>query len=143
MFQPPNVSDFKDFFDGGEFAYGEQPPAVRDKDIFRAQQEALTAFNPSLFPNIKDSDIAFNYLTAHFLILNMNAVSNGGLGQNFLVSSQSADSLSVTYSIPQELQKSAVMSMFLTTAFGIKYALMVWPRALANARGVVVGATTR
>jgi len=141
MFQPPTINEFKDFFDGGEFVYDEQPPAVRDKDIDRAQQEALIIFPSNLFPNRKDTDTAFNYLTAHFLLTAMNIRKSGGAPE-YPVSSQSADGLSVSYQIPAFLANSPFLSQFTTTSFGIRYASMVYPSALANSRNVVRGGTT-
>jgi len=138
---PPEPNEFKNFFDRGEFAYGEQPPSIRDKDIARAQQEALVAFPKNLFQNDKEAVTAFNFLTAHFLATNINAAKSGG-SPEYSVSSQSADGLSVSYATPSFLQNSPFLSQFTTTAFGIRYASMVYPLALSNARGVVAGGTT-
>jgi len=142
MFQPPEISAFKDFFDGGEFSYGEQPPAVRDKDIARAQSEALIVFNPNLFPDQTEANIAFNYLTAHFLFLNMKAAMGAGGSASFAIASRSADGMSVSYAIPQAIVNDPFLSQFATTSFGTKYAAMVLPAAAANSRGVVAGRTT-
>lgn len=136
----PSVNEFKDHFDSGEFAYGEQPPLVRDKDIERAQEEAKAIFAYNLFEE-KESANAFNLLTAHFLLSNLNAIKNGGAA-SFVASSQSADGLSISYLIPSHIQNSPTLSQFATTSYGIRYAMLVYPRALANARGIVSGATT-
>jgi len=138
---PPTPNDFKEFFDGGEFSYDEQPPAVRDKDIERAQQEALVIFNPNLFPDEKNRIIAFNYLTAHLLLTAMN-IRKGNGAPEFTVSSQSADGLSVSYQVPTFLANSPFLSQFTTTGFGVRYASMVYPAALANKPSLVRGATT-
>jgi len=140
MFQPPKIDEFKDFFDGGEFVYGEQPPSVRDKDIERAQQEALIIFPSNLFPNEKEAITAFNFLTAHFLLTAMNLRKSGGAPE-FAVSSQSADGLSVSYQMATFL-KDSFLSQFTTTGFGVRYASMVYPAALANKPSLVRGGTT-
>jgi len=140
VFQPPEINEFKDFFDSSEFSYGEQLPNVRNKDIARAQQEAYAVFPANIFDE-KEITIAFHYLTAHFLWLNNIAKTNGGT-PNLLAQSQSADGLSVSYNIPPNLMNSPILSQYLTTAFGSKYALMLYPAMLANSKGIVSGRTT-
>ena len=122
MYQVPEPQVFKDYFDRNQFAYGEEYPAVRDKDIEAAMAEALAIFNAGLYPDDKTRDMAFLYLAAHFLASDLDAADSGGLGGiGFVQTSRSADGLSESIQVPEWVSRDPMLSVLAGTYFGRKY----------------------
>jgi len=122
MYQVPGVQVFKDYFDRGQFAFGEEVPAVRDKDIETAMGEALTIFNADIYPDEKTRERQFLYLTAHFLACDLDAAESGGLGGiGFVQTSRSADGLSESIQVPEWVSRDPMLSVLAGTYFGRKY----------------------
>jgi len=130
---PISVAEFQSFFDR-DFIYGSAITDVRDKDITRAINDSLLAYNGDLWGDSASGKHAFYYLVAHHLSCNISA--SGGLGNtgqganssaNFLVSSKSAGPLSVSYSIPQSLLENTMVQGLLKTGYGQKYLELVLP----------------
>ena len=125
MYIVPEPQVFKAFFDRGQFAYGDDVPAVRDKDISAAMDEALAIFNAALYPDDKTRDMAFLYLTAHFLASDLDAADSGGKGgMGFAQTSRSADGLSESITFPDWILQDPTLSLLVSTYFGKKYLLM-------------------
>ena len=141
MFTVPEPQVFKDYFDRNQFAYGDDYPAVRDKDIIAAQAEAEAIFNAALYPDDKTRDMAFLYLTAHFLACDLDAAESGGLGGvGFAQTSRSADGISESIQVPDWIAKDPTLSILAGTYFGRKY-LTIALRYADEVIGVVGGAT--
>jgi len=130
---PISIAEFQSFFDR-DFIYGSAVTDVRDKDITRAINDSLLAYNADLWGDVTAGKHAFYYLVAHNLSCNINA--SGGLGNtgqgasstgNFLVSSKSAGPLSVSYSIPQSLLENTMIQGLLKTGYGQKYLELTLP----------------
>lgn len=123
------ASEFKDYFDRGQFSYSEDVPYVfpnvRDKDITAAIAEALAVFNPGLFPDEATCKQALSYLTAHFVQLDLDVVSSGGQAK-FNQSSRSADGISESLSIPDWMNEEE-FAFYATTYYGQKYLILVKP----------------
>lgn len=132
------AEEFKDFFDRGQFGYGTDVPAIRDKDIDAAIAEAQAVFNGGLFPDEARCKQALLYLTAHFLQLDTDAADTGGQSK-FIQTSRSADGLSEALSIPDWMQQGE-FAMYATTYYGQKYLLLV-NQYLGGAVYVVGGGT--
>lgn len=130
--------EFKDFFDRGQFTYGTDLPAIRDKDIDAAIAEAEAVFPSDLFPDETKAKQALYYLTAHFLTLDVEAGNSGG-APSFNVSSHSADGLSESFSIPQWMTEGD-FAFYATTYYGQKY-LTLLKQYLDGVVLVVGGAT--
>lgn len=122
-----DVAAFKLLFSRGQFTYGTDVPDVRDADIEEAIAEATAVFNSDLYPSVAEGDRPFLYLAAHFLACDLDAADTGGQSR-FVQNSRSADGLSESVEIPEEL-KSGEMSFYGTTAYGRKWWILSKPYA--------------
>lgn len=97
---------------------------VLDIDIEKAFVEAKMNFK-SVFPTDEKMQTAFLYLTAHYLVtdLNMGGVDSASTG---LLSSRSVGNLSESYTIPQYML-TGIFAMFAQTKYGQKYVSLVYP----------------
>jgi hypothetical protein len=141
MYQYPGPEEFKAYFDRNQFAYGDEYPAVRDKDISAAMGEARAMFNPDLYPDQETFSLAFLYLAAHFLACDIDAAESGGLGgAGFAQTSRSADGISESIAVPDWVTQDPGLSLLIGTYFGRKYITI----ALRYSDGVVfvVGGAT-
>ena len=129
--------EFREYFDRGQFAYGDTAPAVRDKDIESAIAEATAVFNTALYPE-EVVTIAFLYLTAHFLSLDIDASNSGGQ-PSFNQTSRSADGISESVQIPEWMMKGD-FAFYSTTYYGQKWLMLTRPYLDGVVR-VVCGAT--
>ena len=112
------AADFKAFYDRGQFAYGPAAPSVRDKDIDHAIAEATAVFNQYLYPpdHPEITTQALLFLTAHFLIADLDAGDSGGQTK-LLQQSRGADGLSESLAIP-EWMNSGEFAFYATTFYG-------------------------
>lgn len=132
------AAEFKDYFDRGQFDYGTDPPAIRDKDIDSAIAEAQAVFNGDLYPDEETCKQALYYLTAHFLQKDFEAVESGGQ-PSFIQSSRSADGISESLSIPDWMNQGE-FAFYATTYYGQKWLMLSKPY-LDGAVFTVYGAT--
>ena len=94
---------------------------VRDKDIQRAQTAAFNSFPCDTFET-SQIPYAFNLLSAHFLLLNIQASSQGLRGQGeWLVNSKSVGDLTASYTIPDKIAQSPFLSPMTKTPYGLQY----------------------
>jgi len=132
------ATEFKDYFDRGQFTYSETLPDVRDKDIDQAIAEAVATFNENLFPDEATCKQALLYLTAHFLTNDLDAADSGGQAA-FNQASRSADGISESLVVP-EWMTSGDYALYSTTYYGQKYIMLAKPY-IDGAVYVVGGAT--
>jgi len=146
------VDDFKDFFvrdfqyaiasGQTESIYKCEKDYIMDSDIEKAFAEATINFNESLFGTDESLKITFLYLSAHYLVNDLQT-SQQGLGSSgfFPVSSRSVGGVSESYAIPTWMLDDPVLGAFSTTRYGQKYISLIKPLLIGN---VVVyeGATT-
>lgn len=122
-------TEFKDYFDRGQFEYGSavpyEYPEIRDKDIDSSIAEALAVFNPGLFPDEDTCKQALSYLTAHFVQKDLDVIESGGQS-SFNQSSRSADGISESLEIP-EWMKEEEFAFYATTYYGQKYLILAKP----------------
>lgn len=101
---------------------------ISDSDIERAFIEAKALFNHKL---IKDEDtckMLFLYITAHFLVTDVNNASNGfNMGYNGFVSSKSVGSVSESYNVPTWATNNPIFSSLATTGYGRKFLTLYTP----------------
>jgi len=110
---------------------GARIETVRDRDITAAMHEAGAIFNPALYPNDEIRDMAFLYLTAHFLSCDLDAADSGGLGGvGFAQTSRSADGLSESIQIPEYILSDPTLSMLAGTYWGRKYLIIAMQYAV-------------
>ena len=125
-----DATEFKAFFDRGQFMFGATSPyafpEVRDADIVKAITEAEAIFNGDLYP--PDTGIceqALNYLTAHFVQLDLETIESGGQTK-LLQTSRSADGISESLSIP-EWMNAGEFAFYATTYYGQKFLIISKP----------------
>ena len=146
------IDDFKDLFvrdfdysiASGQTTsiYDCQKEYVMDSDITRAFSEAKMNFNPSIWPSDEALLIAYLYLTAHYMVGDLQAAEQGiGSSGNFPVSSRGVGPISESYAIPEWMMRDPNIAYFATTRYGQKYLSLVKPLLIGNAV-VYEGATT-
>ena len=137
----PTVQDFKDFF-VRDFPYGVNiDENVLDADISRAQLETNIKINEGIMSTQEFYTLAHNYLSAHHLIMNIRA-SSQGLSSKFswAVSSKSVGSVSTSQAIPNDIVNNPVWNWYTQSGYGVEYIMMIYP-FLSGAFGSVGGAT--
>jgi hypothetical protein len=131
-FTNPSVADFKAYF-VRDFAYGATSDVVMDADITRAIYDSSININTALFPDQANYTNAFLQLTAHNLVLNIRASSQGLSGVfNFPTVSRGVGQVSEGFQIPQRISDDPVLSMLTKTTYGAKYLSIVLPFAVGN-----------
>jgi hypothetical protein len=119
------ASEFKEYFDRGQFIYGTDLPNVRDKDIEAAIAEAGSVFNDGLYPDEEACKMALYYLTAHFLTNDIEAATSGGI-PSFVQTSHSADGVSESFQVPKWMT-SGEFAFYSTTYYGQKFLILSKP----------------
>ncbi len=137
-----DISAFKEHFDRGQFTYGELDEDnlhnVRDKDIVSAIAEMQGILNPEIYSTDELAHLAKLYLTAHFLVSDLQASKSGG-SPSYNVSSRSAGSRSESISIPDWMQESEY-SFYATTYYGQKW-LVLTRSCISTVMGYLPGGT--
>ncbi len=130
------VSDFKAHF-VRDFSYGSTSDKVMDADISKAMSEAKITFNQSFFPDDASVRLGYYYLTAHYLVIDLQNASAGlaGVSSN-PVSSRSVGSVSESYAIPDKYLKNPVLAFLSKTGYGQKYLSMILPQMVGNMASV-------
>lgn len=133
----PEISagDWEVFLDS-EFNY------INDSDIEKAYRESQAVFNQALFSPESTLTLAYKYLTAHYLSLDLKA-SMQGINANAptTVASKSVGSVSESYSVPKAWTEDPNIQFYTTTYYGVKYLSIVMPLLIGNIQ-VIQGATT-
>lgn len=115
---------------------------VQDSDITRAFLEAQMNFNQSLFGSDAQIQLAYLYVTAHYLVMDLrNALAGIDSRADYAVASRSVGSASENYSIPDRFTKDPILSYFMNSGYGQKYLSFVMSRIVGNV--VAVQGTTR
>lgn len=125
----PTVTDFKNYF-VRDFPYGDDSTEdVLDSDIGKAQSEAQFNFSSALASDQNQFSLLFNYLTAHFLVMDLRASSQGisGRGQ-WLENAKSVGNVSQSFSIPDRILNNPELSYYTQTNYGMKYLMLILPR---------------
>ena len=135
-----DVTSFKAYFDRGQFSYGSAAPDIRDKDITQALAEANAVFNPDIYPtdHPEIKDLALSYLTAHFLVTDIDAQDSGGQSR-LLQNARSADGVSESLTIP-DWMNSGEFAFYVTTYYGQKWLMLTKP--YLDGMVVVIGGAT-
>lgn len=106
---------------------------VQDSDITRAFAEAKMNFNQAFFCDDESIKLAYLYLTAHYLVLDLRNAMAGvsGTGEN-TVQSRTVGSVSEAYAIPEYVLKDPVLAYYAKTGYGQKYLSFVLPNLVGN-----------
>jgi hypothetical protein len=138
------IADFKAHF-YRDFVYSATVEAnkVADVDIQKAFDEAKVNFNEALWSTQEQLELAFLYLSAHYLVMDIQAAKQGlNSVAIFPANSRSVGSVSESYTVPDWVQKSAFLSQFANTRYGLKFCSLIRPRLIAGV-AVYAGATTQ
>lgn len=128
MYTAPSVADFQSYFNR-DFPYGNADlTTVNDSDIMKAQIQAQATINPNLFPTQNLYTIGSQLLSAHMLVGNLRASSQGIAGKfNWATNSKSVGAVSESLSIPQRILDNPEFSIYASTTYGVQYLAMVIP----------------
>lgn len=127
-FNNPTVTDFKTYF-FRDFPYGSTLDTVTDQDISNALQDADINFNSNLWASQATYTTGFLLLSAHFLVTNLRASSQGIAGQfAWIEASKSAGSVSEGLSIPQRILDNPEFAMLSKTNYGAKFLFLILPQ---------------
>lgn len=113
---------------------------IPDAVIVGAFLEAQVILNQALFSSDPQIKMAYLYLTAHYLCLDVRASAAGvnGMG-DFPVSSRTVGSVSESYDIPKYYQESPILAQYTQTKYGMKYLSFVLPQLVGNMAAVCGG----
>jgi len=136
----PTVASFKSQFQR-DFPFGTTTDKVMDSDITTAQTLADYLVNQSLFADEASFQFAYNYLAAHYLVMNIKSSSQGlGGSYSWLESSKSAGSVSQSFQIPADILKHPQLAMLSKTNYGVTYLSIVLPLTYGQI-GIAQGTT--
>lgn len=115
---------------------------VQDSDITRAFGEALVVFNQALFSTDANIKMAFLYVVAHYLCIDLQAAMAGisGGGTIGIMSGRTVGSVSESYTIPEAYLSNPVLAGYTKTNYGQKYLSLILTKLVGNF-GVVAGTT--
>jgi hypothetical protein len=141
VFSNPSVADFRARYTR-DFPYGtDQTVAVLDADIANAFLDTNVVINQALFDDQSSYNLGYLKLSAHYLVLNLRASSQGINGQwAWLEQSKSAGSVATAFGIPQRVLDNPVFAGLCKTNYGAAYLLQILP-ALSGAAFAVCGGT--
>lgn len=128
----PTIANFKTYF-FRDFPYGTTLDKVTNQDITNALADAGFSFNEALFSTQANFTLGYLLLTAHYLVMNLRASSQGIAGQyNWLDASKSVGSVSEGFSIPQRILDNPNFAMLSKTMYGAKFLALILPQLIGN-----------
>lgn len=128
-FSNPSVQDFKTQFTR-DFPYGIDPNvAVLDSDITYAFTLTNMNINQGLFSDQGSYSVGYNLLSAHYLVMNLRASSQGINGQfNFLQQSKGVGAVNEAFAIPQRILDNPDWAILTKTNYGALFLQLVLPQ---------------
>jgi hypothetical protein len=140
-FQNPSVQNFKDFFNR-DFPYGtDMSTSILDSDITKAFTFVNVNISQNLFGDQGSYNVGYLLLSAHYLVMNLRASSQGINGQfNFLQQSKSVGAISEAFGIPQRILDNPDWAILCKTNYGAQFVQLVLPQ-LAGQIFSVAGST--
>jgi hypothetical protein len=140
MFTAPTNTDFKNYFTR-DFPFGSSTDTVMDSDIDKALAEAGFNFNEGLYQDQSQYTMAYLYLTAHYLVMDLRASSQGISGNySWLSNSKAVGGVSEGITIPPRILENPYLAMISKTNYGAKYISLLLPQ-LVGAFYAVSGET--
>ncbi len=106
---------------------------IQDQDITNAFAEATAVFNQSLFGDDTTIKLAYLYLTAHYLVNDIQTSRQGvqSTGRN-PVTSRTVGSVSESYAVPERFLADPIVQFYTTTGYGRKFLSMALPAMVGN-----------
>ena len=129
----PTVAQFQAQF-ARDFPYtNDINTGVVPADITSAINLTDYSINQGMWPDQTSFTLAFLYLTAHYLVMNLRAASQGINGQyNWLQNSKSVGQVSESFSIPQRILDNPTLSQLAKTNYGAQYLQMLIPNLVGQ-----------
>lgn len=128
MFVNPSIQNFKDYF-FRDFPYGATLDVVTDMDITNAMQDAGVNFNPGLWADQQTYNVAYLLLSAHYLVTNLRASSQGISGvYEWMQTGKGVGSVNESLQIPDRIMANPELAMLSKTNYGAKYLLFIIPQ---------------
>ena len=127
-FTNPAVADFKNQFIR-DFPYGTDPNvSVLDQDITSAFVFVNIAINPNLWGDQASYNLGYLLLSAHYLVLNLRASSQGLNGQyNWAQNSKAVQGVNEAFTIPERIVNNPDLMMLTKTNYGAQFLQLVLP----------------
>ncbi len=138
----PSVADFKAFFNR-DFPYGTDiETSVTDGDIAKSFVLVnMSPLNQGLFLDQSAFTTGYLLFSAHYLVTNLRASSQGINGQYaWLEQSKGVGGISASFMIPERVQKSPFWSQLYKTNYGAQLMQILLPQ-LSGAVFVTYGRT--
>ncbi len=141
-FENPSVAEFKAHF-FRDFPYGtDVATSIIDADITKAFTYVNINMNSELFGDQASFAIGYLLLSAHYLVMNIRASSQGINGQfNFTQNSKSVGSVSEAFGIPQRILDNPDWAILCKTNYGAQFIQLVLPQL--SGQIFAVGGSTR
>ena len=140
MAYPITIDEFKEFF-SKDFEYGNGEGQVSDSEIVRAMNEAGMNYNESILSDCGSKKIIFSYLTAYYLVIDINNANAQGASNNGgLVTYRQVRNVAESFKVPKWIEENPMLSQFAQNGYGLKYITMIYPYLIGNV-GIVPGAT--
>lgn len=134
------INDFKTFF-VKDFVYGNEDGQVSDADITRAMMEANMNFNEDMFDTNEDKKLILLYLTAYYLVVDINNANTQGASNNGgLVTYRQVRNVAESFKVPKWIEENPMFSQFAQNGYGLKYLNMIYPYLIGRMT-IVPGAT--
>lgn len=129
----PSVQEFKDFF-VRDFPYGTDPNvSILDADITKAFVMVNINVNEALFGDQGSYNVGYLLLSAHYLVMNIRASTQGLNGQfNFLQQSKSVASVAESFAIPQRVLDNPDWAILCKTNYGAQFIQLILPQLASN-----------
>ena len=87
----------------------------------------------SLWANQTEYTYTFNLLTAHFLVTNLIASSQGIRGQGeWLMQAKTVGDISAQYMIPDRINQHPYLGLLTKTRYGCQYLELMLPKMVGN-----------
>jgi hypothetical protein len=128
----PSTSDFMTQYTR-DFPFGSDSSHVQDVDISNAMAEAAAYINPLLFASQAQYTLGALRLSAHYLVMNLRASSQGIWGQYpWATTSKSAGSVSQGMTIPDRILANPMYTMLSQTNYGAQYFFQIYPQLVGQ-----------
>lgn len=127
----PTIGDFKtQFF--RDFPYGGTNgdfSTVQDQDVANAFNSTNVNFNPELFADQSSFTLGYLLLSAHYMVMNLRASSQGILGKySWLQNNKSVGNVSEGLQIPDRIMANPEYAMLCQTNYGAQFLFLVLPQ---------------
>lgn len=135
---PITTDEFRGWF-SRDFPYSDDGvlTGITEQDIRKSFAEASMNFNPSLFGTEEERKLGFLYLSAHYLVIDIQNSTQGINGKyEGIMSSKSVGSVSVGYTIPDWVMGHPIYSLLSQSKYGMKYLSLIIPSLVGNVASV-------